>query len=160
MYENKIIQNSKSSKVPKELILALIREESGFKSKIHSKAGAMGLAQIMPRTGKHLAKIAKIPWKGKHQLLDPDYNIKLSAIYLKRLGKLFKNRLVLQIGSYNAGEGALKRWRRKSPNCPLDLFVEKIKVTETRNYIKRVISSYFAYKILNNNLLIPLLHLR
>jgi peptidoglycan lytic transglycosylase len=145
-------------KLDYEIIMGVVREESGFNPRIRSTAGAYGLAQLMPRTAKYIAKINKLSFNGERSLRDPAKNLQLAALYFKKLKKLFNGRLVLFIGSYNAGEGAMGRWRRKRKRIPLDLFVETIQVRETRNYIKRVISSIFAYTILSGKKSYPILH--
>jgi tetratricopeptide (TPR) repeat protein len=150
-YKTEVEQALKGSKVPPYILQGLIREESGFNPKILSFAGARGLAQIMFATAKDMARIQKIKLKNRSSLFNPKLNLSLAATYLKRLHRMFKGRLVMIVGSYNGGEGAMKRWFKKSKKPRLDLFVEMIKVKETRNYIKKVISSAYTYFTLQGN---------
>ncbi|MGM0597246.1 MAG: transglycosylase SLT domain-containing protein [Myxococcota bacterium] len=158
LYQNKISKAAATYKIQPNLLAGLVREESGFSPKVRSSAGAMGLAQIMPSTAKYLARLAKLKYKSRNQLQNSQLNLKLAAFYLKRLEKLFKGKIILQVGAYNAGEGAIMK-RYKKFKGQLDLFVEALTISETRNYIKRVISSYFAYTILEGKKTFPSLPL-
>ncbi|MDA3864007.1 MAG: transglycosylase SLT domain-containing protein [Deltaproteobacteria bacterium] len=158
LYEDKISKAAGNYKIQPNLLTGLVREESGFSPQVRSSAGAMGLAQIMPSTAKYLARLAKLKYKNRHQLQKPQLNLKLAAFYLKRLEKLFKGKTILQVGAYNAGEGTIMK-KHKKFRGQLDLFVEALTISETRNYIKRVISSYFAYNILEGKKTFPSLPL-
>ena len=130
-------------------LAGLVREESFFNATIRSSAGALGLAQLMPATARSYAKTAQVTISGDNDLLVPRTNLLVSAAYLQKLQKQFGGNPVLFTGAYTAGETALGRWRARHASRPLDLWVELLDVSETRNYIKRVLSSMLAYHILN-----------
>lgn len=142
------------------LLSGLIREESFFNATIRSSAGALGLGQLMPATARQLAVATGITVNSDADLLVPSTNIVLAAAYLATLHKHFHGNLVMMVGAYNAGQNALSRWRSQHATQPLDLWVELLDVSETRNYIKRVLSSMFAYYLLSNIVDFPRIDLK
>ena len=134
------------------LVAAIMREESGFNPLALSSAGAMGLMQIMPETGKNLARKAGNKTFKPDQLLDPDVSIRLGGLYLGQLYKRFKGNIVLTIASYNAGPTAVRRWAKKM-KMDKDEFVESIPYKETRRYTKRVLRTYTEFLRLTGNTL-------
>ena len=128
------------------LLIALIREESHFNPEIESSAGALGLMQLMPATAKEVATRNKIDFS-QESITDIPLNLKLGAIYLKRLLKYFDNNAVFALASYNGGIGNVRRWRKKN-NKDLDHFIESITFPETRFYVKKVLRSYNIYKFI------------
>ena len=75
-------------------------------------------------------------------------NARLGAHYLSWLVNRYKGQVGLAIPAYNAGQGAVDRWKRERGSLPLDEFVEDIPYKQTRDYVKRVLSSYQAYQYL------------
>ncbi len=134
------------------LVAAIMREESGFNPLALSSAGAMGLMQIMPETGRSLARKAGNRSFEPGQLLDPDVSIRLGGLYLGQLYKRFKGNIVLTIASYNAGPTAVRRWAKKM-KMDKDEFVESIPYKETRRYTKRVLRTYTEFLRLTGNAL-------
>ncbi|MGE6761822.1 transglycosylase SLT domain-containing protein [Corallococcus interemptor] len=134
--------------VEPDLLQALMREESALDPKALSWAGAMGLTQLMPSTAKGVARELKVKKFTVDALLQPELNIRFGAHYLGGLIKKFKGHTPYAVGSYNAGSGAVNRWRANSPDLPLDAWVEEIPIAETRGYIKRVLRSYNTYQLL------------
>ena len=124
-------------------VLSIIREESRFDASAHSAAGARGLMQIMPATAYRIDKSIGIGIKTESDLNIPETNIRTGAFYLKMLFEEFRS-LPVVLAAYNAGEAPLKRWQKKSYRTA-DEFIEDIPYSETRNYIKRIITSYFQY---------------
>jgi hypothetical protein len=93
-----------------ELIVALISTESSFNNWSSSSKGAIGLMQIVPTTGRELAEINNIVWRGEEELLfDPFLNIKLGVHYLSMLHLRFKD-IELALSAYNYGPGNIRRW--------------------------------------------------
>ncbi len=129
-------------------LTGLTREESLFNATIRSSAGALGLGQLMPATARSFAARAGVTIATDADLLVPKTNLLLAAAYLAKLDAQFNKNPILVTGAYNAGETAITRWRAQYANKPVDLWVELLEVAETRNYIKRVLSSMFAYHLL------------
>jgi soluble lytic murein transglycosylase len=127
------------------LVSGLIREESHYKSSISSWAGAIGLMQIMPETGQHIAsqKGVKIT---DYDLKDPNINIPFGIYYLSSVYKDLYDNEVLALAGYNGGPGNAGHWWKTRYNGDIDEFVENIPYRETRDYVKRVLRSYWEYK--------------
>jgi soluble lytic murein transglycosylase len=126
------------------LLLSLIREESRFDPDALSPAGAVGLMQLMPQTAEHTARRLKIPVKGTQSLHDVDLNIKLGSYYLSGLLKQFDS-VPAALAAYNAGGSRVKGWLSQNDYGSSDEFIEDIPFEETRNYVKRIVRSYFHY---------------
>lgn len=131
-----------------DLLQALMREESALDPKALSWAGALGLCQLMPPTAAEVAAQLKLKRPSQAQLLEPELNIRLGARYLSNL--LLRAHGVKQfaLAGYNAGESAVRRWRRENGDEDLAAWVEQIPLQETRGYVKRVLRSYNTYKLL------------
>jgi soluble lytic murein transglycosylase len=130
------------------LFYGLVREESGYNPKAKSHAGARGLSQLMPATGRSVAT-----WLGMKittaQLYDVGTNLKIGARYLDALHKKFGDDPFACLAAYNAGEGNVGKWLKASGNLPIDEFVERIPFRETRKYVKAVSGSWQIYRLLD-----------
>ena len=137
-------------KVDKALVYAFVRQESCFNQRAESSVGAVGLMQIMPNTGRELAKLLSYPWQ-KKLLKEPEYNLSLGQNYLLRLMALpaVGNNLMFLAVAYNAGPGNLIKWKKKMKyqDDPL-LFLESIPSKETRSFTERIIVNYWIYRSL------------
>jgi len=122
------------------LIMAVIEVESKFKRKAVSKAGAIGLMQIMPKTAKSISRELNIKKYNKNSLYNPGINIRIGTYYLKKLLVEFNNDIDLSLGAYNAGMGNIKKWQKQKKEIPFE---------ETRTFIKRVKSARIKYKVLS-----------
>ena len=131
-----------------ELVYAIMREESGYRPEVLSFSGAYGLMQIMPDTGERLARASgRLPFEAE-DLLRPRVNVALGAWYLGELGARFPDRLSAAIASYNAGPEAVSSWLTAEPGQDDDVWVESIPYDQTRQYVKRVLRSLHAYRVL------------
>ena len=144
-YANAVEKYAKVYNVDTFLIAAMILEESRYNAEAVSWAGAIGLMQIMPATGKELAQQLKIRRFRTAMLKQPDVNIRMGTKYISYLNSLFDDDPMLVIGAYNGGPGRMKRWVASKNIKDIDLFVEKIGIRETRLHIKKVIDSYDNY---------------
>ena len=125
LYDHVISEASKKHGVSFSLLKALIKTESDFDPRAVSKAGAMGLMQIMPENIKRL-KI-KDPF-------DPKDNVMGGTRYLKQLIHRFEGKLPLALAAYNAGPGVVEKYQRIPP------------YKETENYVKQVMKYYSLFK--------------
>jgi hypothetical protein len=112
-----IYQEAKKNDLRPELVAAVVQAESQFKPRARSGAGAVGLMQLVPRTGR---------WMGARDLTNPVQNISAGTKYLKYLNERFDGNETQVIAAYNAGEGNVKRFGGVPP------------FKETRNYVKKV----------------------
>ena len=117
---------AKRYQLPNYLLHAVITAESAYDSEAVSRAGAVGLMQLMPGTAKRY---------GVNNRRNPYENISGGAQYLRDLLKLYNNNLKLVLAAYNAGEGAVKKYNNTIPPYK-----------ETQNYVKKVIAFYNKYK--------------
>ncbi len=125
-------------------VYGLMRQESRFIAPARSSAGAQGLMQVMPATGKWVA--GRIGMRGYHprMLTDPQINVLLGTSYMRMILGDLDNHPVLASAGYNAGPGRARRWR---DNRPLDaaIFAETIPFDETRDYVKKVLANAVIY---------------
>jgi soluble lytic murein transglycosylase len=143
-YAELIIPNAQKNGQPAALEFAIVREESAFDPLTESFANAIGLTQLTAAPAKRFAQ--GLPYT-REALRDPAINVAIGAREFGYLWNLFGGNAALTIASYNAGEGAVKRWLREAPpGTTLDEFIESIPYDETRGYTKRVLASYFAYR--------------
>lgn len=129
------------------LLFAIMRVESVYQRRIVSYAGAIGLMQIMPRTGAHIASAMGKTDYTTADLLDPEVNLDFAAWYLASLIERFDGHLPLAIASYNGGPHNVRRWLRgHAVTMPMDAFLEEIPFTQTHRYVRRVLTHYAAYR--------------
>jgi soluble lytic murein transglycosylase len=133
------------------LLFGLIRTESAFQSGVVSRAGAVGLTQLMPDTAQEMAERIRRAGGPDYaagedglDLSDPEQNIHIGAYYLNYLNARFED-LMLSLLAYNGGMNRIRRLRSAS-TMPVDLFLETISINETRNYGKRVMAAAAVYE--------------
>ncbi len=136
--------------VDRALLFALIRQESRFKARAKSSAGARGLMQIMPRTAAFVTGDRKLArTSGREQLLKTELNLDIGQRYMGMLlsDDYFQNNIIYTLAGYNAGPGTLKRWRREMSdvNDPI-LFIESLSAPETRKYVQNVMENLWIYR--------------
>ena len=140
------------------LIHSIILQESAFKLNAFSHAGARGLMQLMPYTAKRVAKSINVKYYRKALLTNPQYNILLGATYIKSLLIKFKGSIPLALAGYNAGPGRVKIWLRRygdprKGDISYINWIESIPISETRNYVKKVLSNFVIYqKVFNEGM--------
>ena len=125
-------------------IWSVMRTESNFNPTVKSWAGAHGLMQIIVPTAKRLARKTGIKVSVR-SLQEPAVSIRLGAKYLAKLKRRHPVTACASVG-YNAGGGAVKKWRKKFGDLPLDQWVETIPYAEARRYAKRVVSTRAIYR--------------
>ena len=129
------------------VLLAVMRVESAYQKHIVSYAGAVGLMQIMPRTGQLIAHTLGHDDFTPADLLDPRLNLEFAAWYLSSLIHRFDGRLPLAIAAYNGGPHNVRRWIQESADgTPLDVLLERIPFTQTHRYVRKVLVHYEAYR--------------
>ncbi len=128
------------------LIHAIIKEESSYRTDVVSRAGAVGLMQLMPSTGNNISRETGFKDYSTPSLYRSEVNISLGSSYLKKLVEGSKGKIPLAIASYNAGPNAVLSWVARYGTEEMDEFIEKIPYPETRNYVKKVLRSYDVYE--------------
>lgn len=146
-FEDHIKKGAEVNEVEPELLQSIIRQESIFNASIVSPVGAIGLMQIMPYTGKEIANDLKELFS-VDSLYNPSYNVRFGAYYIKKILNQFKGNIVLALAGYNGGPHNARRWHAQNSDDGFDMFVEDIGFSETRGYVKKVLSNYWTYKYL------------
>lgn len=121
-YDAIIEEAARLYQLPADFIRAVIKVESNFQPDVVSRVGAIGLMQMMPGTARNMGVVNPF---------DPRQNIFGGARYLRLLANLFHGDLVLTVAAYNAGEGAVQRYRGVPP------------YEETQRYVQRVLHHYY-----------------
>ena len=143
-YKDLVIKYGKQNHVEPAFAYGIMREESRFNHAILSYVGAVGLMQIMPTTGKWIADRPKVY---DYDLKNPADNIRMGTYYLDFL-TYYTDDMRFVAAGYNAGPGRVKQWLGEfKTNTELEK-TELIPIHETRNYVRRVMNSYYIYKYL------------
>ena len=135
--------------VDRAIMFAIIRQESRFNAAAKSAVGARGLMQLMPRTASLIARDRSLRYANRTRLYAPDFNMALGQKYLHYLLGLNQTRrnLFLIATAYNSGPGNMIRWlKRTRYNGDWLLFIESIPVSETRDFIEKVLSNLWIYR--------------
>lgn len=143
-YWQELEEEGRANEIDPLLVLSVMREESRYDNEARSIAGALGLLQLMPQTAQRVGKSLKVSLKHNNDLYNPKTNIAIGSRYLKSLIQRFGS-LPAAIAAYNAGEEAVSGWLKKGGYNSIDEFIEDIPYDETRNYVKRVLTTYFEY---------------
>jgi len=137
-FDREVRAASELSKLPRELIYSVMRQESLYRTDAVSSAGAQGLLQLMPDTARRTARTWKQPKPGEDALFEPNVAIVLGAAHLKDLMDRFGGQTVVAIAGYNSGPNAAARWIPPQP-VEADVWIENIPYNETRTYVQRIL---------------------
>lgn len=145
-YSEFVEHYAKQYNVPVNLIYAIMRTESSFKSDAVSSAGAIGLMQIMPSTFRWLSDDMLGEKLDDAMLYDAETNIRYGVYYLSRLRDRYGD-WQTACAAYNAGNGTVDRWLSDHSMTDIrgNLIPERIPIDETRVYVQKVKKAYAAY---------------
>jgi soluble lytic murein transglycosylase len=127
------------------LVAAIARQESAFDAGVTSRAGARGLMQLMPATGRWWAGRLGIRDFSIDLLFHPETNVHLGTAYFADLQRRY-GELQISLVAYNAGPTRARRWRQRPEYADPELFAERIPLSETRSYVRSVQSHYRIYR--------------
>jgi soluble lytic murein transglycosylase-like protein len=145
-YGDLIRGHAERNRLPLHLVLGMIRQESAFDVGAQSWAGARGLMQVMPATGREVAKKLGVPWSTA-RLGDPDYNVRLGTTYFRQVLSMFGGDVELALAGYNGGPYRIQRlWREGGSSQGLDTFLEGLGIPESRTYVKRILLLTDSYE--------------
>jgi soluble lytic murein transglycosylase len=137
--------------VESAVVYAIARQESAFNNRDVSRANALGLMQVTPEAGQHIARKFNVRYDQKRLLHDDVYNMQIGAAELHENISSYRGSFILAFAGYNAGRGRVKEWIDKygdprDPGVdPVD-WVERIPFAETRNYVQRIIENIQVYR--------------
>lgn len=129
------------------VVAALVAQESNFDPAVVSPANAWGLMQVLPNTGRSLArKLGVHPFSTK-RLTEAEVNVRLGTQFfadsIRRFGGVH-----FALAAYNAGDSRVASWQRERPDMPQDEFIDDIPFPETQNYVKRILGTAEDYRLL------------
>jgi len=145
-YKDQVLAAATAEDLDPLFLFSLMRQESLFDGTIQSSAGAVGLMQLMPATAQEV--VTNMGWPDPFVLSDlnrPIINIPLGAHYLAQYRQLLNNNLFAMLAAYNGGPGNAAAWESLAPVDP-DLFLEVVRIQETRTYITSILENYEIYK--------------
>ncbi len=145
-YADTIHKNSIQLKLNPAILFGLIRRESAFNEKAHSPVGARGLMQIMPGTGRQIARNLNERWRGNNSLYNPITNLKYGSFYYQKLLTQFDGNYAIALAAYNAGPQRVKKWLPETDSMPADIWIETIPYKETREYVSNVLAYALIYQ--------------
>lgn len=128
------------------MIMALIRQESGFNKNAVSPKNAVGLMQVLPSTAAQVARRNRIPYRGRTDLFDEETNIRIGIAYLESLYERYDRNIHYMLAAYNAGGRHATRWRNMYDGPDMDIFTFIITFKETREYVQLILRNHLIYK--------------
>ena len=131
------------------LLYGLVRSESFFRPRVVSRAGAVGLAQLMPATAEETARRLRM---GSYDLENPEDNLRLGSAHFAGLLRVLGGRVLPSVFAYNAGLSRMRGWERAAPGFPDDLLLESLSIEETRQYGRNVLWASVVYGVLHYGL--------
>ncbi|MCK5926146.1 MAG: transglycosylase SLT domain-containing protein [Methylococcales bacterium] len=145
LFRHQIIAESQVQNLNPAMVFGLVRQESVFNERAGSRVGAKGLMQIMPATGKQIARELGVRWRSSNSLYNPDTNLQFGTYYYKKQINRFDGQLALAAAGYNAGPHRVKKWRPYRPMA-MDIWIETIPFDETRKYVSVVLRNTLIYQ--------------
>lgn len=140
-----LVARARREDVDPALVAALVRQESTFDPAAISSVGARGLMQIMPATGRSLARSLGMRYATR-KLHDADTNLRLGIRYIRDLLRRFGGRVDHALAAYNAGPHRVDQWKARYPGLTTEEFVETIPFTQTRLYVRKVLANRQMYR--------------
>lgn len=147
-YKDYVKKYSQEFNIDERLVYTVINIESGFDSDSVSKAGAIGLMQLLPTTAEDMAKKLKLDLDTM-DLFDEETNIRLGCSYLAYLLELYDGNVINSLCAYNWGLSNVNNWISEGNVDPKGTII-KIPVMETKNYITKYRVNNWVYKTLRN----------
>ena len=146
-YYDVFSREARTNRLDLHWVYGLTRQESRFHPVARSSAGAQGLMQIMPTTARMVARQVGMQGFNVNVLAETETNVQLGTAYLRNILDGLNNSYVMATAGYNAGPGRAKRWRDSRP-LEGAIYAETIPITETRDYVKKVMANAIAYAML------------
>ena len=145
-YKSVVDKYATRTGLEEDWVFSLIRQESAFMPQARSAVGAMGMMQIMPRTAKQLSRELGIPTPTTREMLTPETNVQLGTHYMQQLQKRFNGNIILATAAYNAGPHRANAWQPEYLPVSGDIWVETIPFSETRDYVKNILTYQAIYR--------------
>ena len=144
-YEDELRRQAASKQLDPALVAGLILQESSFDDAALSRAGARGLMQVMPTTGRHIARVKGVGFQ-RAALNDPGTSLDFGTHYLRQVSDRFDGSVERVLAAYNAGPHRVNKWTALRPDLSPEEFIESIPLTETRLYVMLVLANREQYR--------------
>ncbi|HWA58456.1 MAG TPA: transglycosylase SLT domain-containing protein, partial [Gemmatimonadales bacterium] len=148
LHEEELKAQAEAAGVERSVVAALIRQESIWEPEAKSRAGALGLMQVMPGTGREIARALKISRWQVETLFDPATNIRFGTYHLAGILRRFQGDLSRSLAAYNAGASRVTTWNGADGIRDPELFIERITFQETRDYVRIIERNLTLYRAL------------
>jgi soluble lytic murein transglycosylase len=145
-YWSDLKRNAAANGLDPYLVASLIRQESEFNPNAVSRANAVGLMQLLPKTGKLVAREVKLKRYTASQLYMPAVNLQLGTRYFRGMVDKFGGSFEYALAAYNAGSDRVEEWLGQGKYRDPQEFVESIPFTETREYVQAILRNASVYK--------------
>ncbi len=145
-FEKTVAKEAERHNLDSAWVYAIIRRESAFNIEARSRSGALGLMQLMPKTGKYIANIQNTRLRSQKGLLNANLNIQLGTAYMKYVLDKLDGNTVLAIAAYNAGPNRIRNWIPEHKSIPADIWLETLPIRETRKYLRAVLAYTAVYE--------------
>ncbi len=145
-YWNDLKRFSEANGLDPYLVASLIRQESEFNPAAVSRANAVGLMQLLPKTGKLVSKQVKLSHYNPSQLYTPGVNLQLGTHYFRGMVDHFGGSFAYALAAYNAGSDRVEEWLGQGKYRDETEFVESIPFTETREYVQAIMRNASVYR--------------
>src|SRR2546423_14628784 len=147
-YRDALDRYGEANHIEPRLVLALARQESRFNPRVKSPAAARGLVQFIQETALKLANEEGLKDFALDDVYEPDTAVRLASRYVGDLLQMFPDNPYAVAASYNSGEANVERWIFRSHTNDVDRFTVEIAIPETKDYVAKVMSNYWAYRAL------------
>ena len=144
LYQDLVMEQSRSQGIKPEWILGVMRRESAFNANAESHVKALGLMQLMPATARGVGKKLGMKVAGKEDILQPATNVQLGSAYLSEMLQRFKGNYAQATAAYNAGPHRIPKWAPDKLTAA-DQWIESIPFQETRRYVRAVMAYTTIY---------------
>lgn len=149
LYRDMIEASAQRNNIDADWVYGVLRQESAFVTDARSGAGALGLMQLMPRTGQLTGRRINLRLPNNNAILNIENNLKLGASYLRNVLDINRGHQILATASYNAGPNRVREWLPDARALAADVWVDTVPYNETRNYVKNVMAftTVYAYRL-------------
>lgn len=144
-YSDMIAREAEKRSLDPAWVYAVARQESAMTPDAQSPAGALGLMQLMPGTGRAIASKLDAELAHQSELLQPETNIRFGSYYLRQVLEQFGENPVLATAAYNAGPHRIQQWFPQQHSLDADIWVDTMPFHETRQYVRRVMAYAVFY---------------
>lgn len=146
LHRQMVEANAEANGIAPAWMYGIMRQESAFVVDARSGAGALGLMQLMPGTGREVGRLLRLPVRNNDAILRIENNLRLGARYLQTVLKQYQGHVVLATAAYNAGPTRVREWLPKGAPMEAERWVETVPYTETRRYVKNVLAFTAVYE--------------